>query len=122
MSETSQLQGRVRTWVVQAFGYGVADNRQERIHRFIEEALELAQALDCPKDEVLMLVDYVYNRPVGEVRQEVGGVFTTLCALCSAIGVDLEIAAKTELMRCWERIEIIRQKQATKPKSGPLPE
>ena len=67
------------------------------------------------------LVDYTYGRPVGEARQEVGGVVTTLSALCSAQGIDMHDAAEAELARIWTKIDVIRAKQAAKPKHSPLP-
>ena len=69
----------------------------------------------------MQLVDYVYNRPAGEVWQEVGGVMVTLAALCLAHEIDMHLAAEVELHRIWGKIEQIRKKQAAKPLHGPLP-
>lgn len=67
------------------------------------------------------LVDYVFGRDAGDVRQEVGGVMVTLAALCEAAGVDHEEAAEAELERNWSRIELIRAKQAGRPANSPRP-
>jgi hypothetical protein len=87
-----------------------------RVFRFVEEALELAQALDCTKDEAHQLVEYVFNRPVGEPCQEVGGTMFTLMALCWRVGIDAEAETWRELRRCWqpEVMAKIRAKQASK--------
>ena len=117
-----QYQKRVREWVETCFGEKIADDRVERNHRFLEEALELVQSAGCNKDEALRLVDYVYGRPEGEIYQEVGGTITTLCALCEANKIDLACAANDELDRIWDNVEKIRKKQAEKPKNSPLPQ
>src|SRR4051794_3958497 len=42
---TEPFQPRVQPWLVACFGAEIAGDRIERNHRFIEEALELVQAL-----------------------------------------------------------------------------
>lgn len=115
------FQSRVQPWMMACFGEAIAADRQERNHRFLEEALELVQANQCTASEAHQLVDYVYGRPVGEPSQEVGGVMVTLAALCLALGLDMHVAAETELARIWNKVEQIRAKQATKPAMSPLP-
>lgn len=117
----SSFQHRVHMWMIQCFSMPVVTDAVERNHRFLEESLELVQSLGCTPEEARQLVDYVYGRPVGETRQELGGVMVTLAALANVQGIDIEAAADTELARCWTKIEQIRAKQAAKPKHGPLP-
>lgn len=114
-------QDRVRDWLIQCFGEKVANDQRERNHRFLEESLELIQSCGATRSEAHQLVDYVFDRPVGESWQEVGGVMTTLAALCLANGIDMSLSAETELIRIWEKIDVIRAKQAAKPKHSPLP-
>ena len=115
------FQSSVLRWMLATFGEEIARDKTERNHRFLEEALELVQAAGCTASEAHQLVDYVYGRPVGEVRQEVGGVMVTLAALCCAQGVNVEECSEVELRRCWANMEKIRAKQAAKPKMSPLP-
>lgn len=115
------FQPRVQPWLLACFGEMIAGDREERNHRFLEEALELVQACGCSASEAHQLVDYVYGRPVGEPPQEVGGVMVTLAALCLANGLDMHDAAEVELARIWTKVEAIRAKQAAKPKHSPLP-
>jgi hypothetical protein len=115
------FQELVAPWMEQCFGPKIASDVTERNHRFLEEALELVQACDCTREEAHLLVDYVFNRPVGEKSQEVGGVMVTLAALCNAQDLSMNSAARTELARCWKKIDAIRAKQAQKPKNSPLP-
>lgn len=119
--QPAPFQARVKPWLLECFGEAIAADRQERNHRFLEEALELVQANQCTASEAHQLVDYVYGRPVGEPSQEVGGVMVTLAALCLALGLDMHVAAETELARIWTKVELIRAKQATKPAMSPLP-
>lgn len=104
------------------FGAEISADKTERNHRFLEESLELVQALGCTASEAHQLVDYVFSRPIGEPKQEVGGVRVTLSALCNASGIDEDLAAIDELNRIWTVIDMIRAKQAAKPKHSPLPE
>ena len=117
-----KFQDRVTVWLHECFGLSIAEDKQERNHRFIEEALELVQSCECTKEEVLILVDYVYDRPAGEKFQEIGGVMNTLAALCTAHRVDMMLAGHREVDRCWMKLESIREKQKTKPKNSPLPQ
>lgn len=115
-------QQRVREWVAACFPRSSANDRLERSHRFLEEALELAQAAGCSKDEAMALVYYVFSRPVGDALQETGGVMVTLSALCDVQAIDLEEASERELARNWDRIDLIRSKQASKPHGSALPQ
>ncbi|WP_369650146.1 MULTISPECIES: hypothetical protein [unclassified Variovorax] len=115
------FQQRVQPWLMACFGEMIAGDREERNHRFLEEALELVQACGCTASEAHQLVDYVFARPVGKKEQEVGGVMVTLAALCLAQDLDMAAAGETELARIWTKVEQIRAKQAAKPKHSPLP-
>ncbi len=118
------FQNRVQSWMLRCFGPEIAGDRAERNHRFLEEAIELVQACGCTRADAHQLVDYVFNRPVGEPVQGIGGVMVTLAALCLAGGMDMHGAGETELSRISapDVIEKIRAKQATKPKASPLPQ
>ncbi|WP_430244998.1 hypothetical protein [Neorhizobium sp. DAR64861/K0K2] len=115
------FQLRVSPWMMACFGPMIAGDREERNHRFLEEALELVQSTGCTVSEAHQLVDYVYGRALGEPSQEVGGVMVTLAALCLANALDMHDAGETELARIWTKVEQIRAKQAAKPKHSPLP-
>lgn len=115
-------QGQVEDWLEACFPADVRRDRRERNHRFLEEALELAQANGCSRDDAAALVEYVFNRPIGEPQSEVGGVLVTLASLCSALGIDMDEAGDRELARNWDRIALIRAKQAAKPHGSPLPQ
>jgi hypothetical protein len=119
--ELVAFQARVKPWMLECFGETISRDRQERNHRFLEEALELVQACGCTPGEAHQLIEYVYGRPAGDPVQEVGGVMVTLAALCLAHGMDMHAAGETELARIWTKVEQIRAKQAAKPAMSPLP-
>jgi NTP pyrophosphatase (non-canonical NTP hydrolase) len=120
LEETDYQAGSDR-WMHACFENHDRTNVQLRCWRFIEEAHELVQALGCTREDAHRLVDYTWDRPIGEPRQEVGGVMVTLAALCIAAGIDMMQAARDELARVWTRIEKIRAKHKAKPKLSPLP-
>lgn len=121
-SEITSYQTRVEKWLEACFPASVRADRSERTHRFLEEALELAQANGCSRTDAVALVEYVYGRPKGAPDQEVGGVMVTLASLCSASGINMDEAGTRELERNWSRIDIIRAKQESKPHGSPLPQ
>jgi NTP pyrophosphatase (non-canonical NTP hydrolase) len=110
------FQEQVFPWTRKVFGTEVATHKPTRLFRFIEEAVELVQAGGATRDQVMAVVDYVFNRPVGEVKQEVGGVMVTLAALCNAFDVNMNAEGTAELERVQseEMIEKIRKKQQSK--------
>ncbi len=115
------FQNGVDLWMNACFGETIKHDKLERADRFIEEALELTQAMGYSADRAHALVDYVFNRPIGEAPQEVGGVMVTLAALCNTVDVQIFSAAQTELARVWTKVEQIRAKQAAKPTGSALP-
>ncbi|MCD0167106.1 hypothetical protein IHN58_15765 [Deinococcus sp. 12RED42] len=122
-AEAGSFQVRAANWVREAFGSEPADCRDERAHRFLEEALEAVQAAGTTTEEAQQLVQYVYGREEGEITQEVGGVMLTLAPFAAAFGVDMVQAGEAELARVNtpEIIEKCRRKNASKPRNSPLP-
>ena len=98
------------------FGEEIANNKLERNFRFIEETLELVQSLNMTKEQVLAVVEYTFNRPIGEPQQELGGVLVTLFALCGANNLNAEDAFARDMSYCKENSDKIREKRFKKPK------
>lgn len=90
-------------WAVRCFGVAHCTNRGVRTIRFIEEAIELCQAMGISKEQVHKAVEVVYSRPKGEFSQEVGGVEMTLSVLCTSLGVSRNALFEKELLRCLEK-------------------
>ncbi len=111
------FQERVWTWLELCFKEQfpeLINDAKERQHRFIEESLELVQTLGLSKQEVLSLVEYVYQRPVGAIEHEAGGTCTTLAVLLKSLDIDMNAIAEKELKRNYEIIDRIREKQYSK--------
>lgn len=116
------FQSEVADWMLTCFGEEIAADRIERADRFIEEALELAQTIPgFTVERARALVEYVFNRPVGERGQEVGGVGVTLAALCNTYDLNIREEWERELARVWTKVDAIRAKQASKPVGSALP-
>ena len=111
------------TGAAHRIGKEIALDKIERNHRFLEESLELVQSCGCTISEAHQLVDYVFNREVGEPVQEMGGVMVTLAALGNANNLDMDSCGNIELERINnpDIVFKIREKQANKPKHSPLP-
>lgn len=112
-----RFQDKIRKFVVDTFGIEIADNKKERCHRFAEESLELLQACGYTKEELNTMIDYVYSRPIGSIRKEVGGTMATLAALCAAFDVDMIKEASLEGRRAIRNSQYIRMKHNGKPDS-----
>lgn len=116
------FQERVSDWLNACFGTEAASDRLDRTHRFLEEALELAQSAGCSRNDALALLDYVFSRPAGTVDAETGGVMVTLAGMAQAHGIDMTAAGEAELMKNHQRIAEIRAKRNRKPRNSPLPQ
>lgn len=86
-------------WAIRCFGRDHVYDQGTRTLRIAEEAVELIQAADIPKEKALQLVEMVYARPKGHVTQEIGGVLMTTTVLCAAHGVDPKFMFLNELRR-----------------------
>ncbi|WP_199849306.1 hypothetical protein [Stenotrophomonas maltophilia] len=118
---TRQAEGRsfqtaVAEWMGQCFLPSLYSNMTERGDRLLEEVLELLQAHGYDKARVRTLVDYVFERPIGDPAQEVGGVMVTLAGYCWVAGLDMHAAGDAELARINEpeTMAKIRAKQEAK--------
>lgn len=102
-------------WAINTFGIETATNKEERNLRFLEESLELVQSLGMSEEKVRALVDYIFDRPLGEPKQEVGGVLVTLALLCSSNGIQMQEVGYEELDRIVENSSKIGEKWKSKP-------
>ena len=96
MKPTTQI---ALDWATRSFGREHVYNFSVRALRLAEEAVELAQAYDIPKDKMIDLVNIVYARPNGNPEQEIGGVMMTVTVLAAAHGHDPEAFFDIELRR-----------------------
>lgn len=92
-------QRKVADWCAVAFGSDHAASIPQRGIRHVEEAIEASQAAGCERDMIHKLVDYVFDRPAGELWQELGGSGLTLLALAQAAGVSADECETAEIAR-----------------------
>jgi NTP pyrophosphatase (non-canonical NTP hydrolase) len=89
---------------VRAFGRDHVGDKKVRAMRLLEEAVELAQALDVPREKLDKVLDVVYSRPKGVPEQELGGVAMTFAVICRTFGTELEWELERELDRELDRV------------------
>jgi len=119
VSWSERIQRRIAGWVRSRFGDRSQDDPHERGRRFMEEAIELAQALGITSEEIAQLVSYVYSRPVGKPYQEVAGVGVTLLALAECISLDFCAITEEELWRIEDLpIDHFRRRHQAKADAG----
>lgn len=99
MSDRDQRQKVVAAWAAEAFGVEQATSLPQRGTRLLEEAVEAAQSAGTTREMAHKLVDYVFDRPAGELGQEVGGVSVTLLALCAAASLSADEQEQREIAR-----------------------
>lgn len=108
-------QKRVIDWVNKTFGHQLSATRKMG-YRFMEEAVELVEALGMTREDVHRVVDYVFDRKSpGEPFQELGGVMVTLAVVAETNGLNMMVAAEMELSRCLKNSDKIAAKDKKKP-------
>lgn len=103
-------------WLDEVFPNAGGRDPEERIIRTAEEVLELAQTENVTREQMHALVDQVFDKPVGDRMQELGGSLVTLCSYMAVRGLDGVKAFNDEFTRCRdpETIERIKAKHAQK--------
>lgn len=110
---------RFKHWTIRVFGKESWFNRQERAIRLLEETFELCQASGIPTINIRILLDRTYRRPIGELTQEVTGVFNCILAFASSQNFDLPLIYEKEVKRLEEgNVLFFREKQALKYADG----
>ena len=99
MIDRADRQIETSEWVERTFGKEHLKNSYTRIKRFMEEALELAQACGMNPDDINKIIAHVYERPPGDPGQEMGGVQLTLLALATSLSLNADHEEEKELKR-----------------------
>jgi hypothetical protein len=96
-------------WAIATFG-PVACGREERLARFVEEAIELAHAEDMPQLKLAKIINRVYRRERGDTAKEIGQAQACLETFAESIGLNSDLEAELEFKRVqtipkeeWER-------------------
>jgi hypothetical protein len=93
-------------WAADMFG-PIARNRTERASRFVEEALELAQAAGLSEDTVARIALRVYSRPAGLLPKEIGQAQATLETFAENEGMNADELAEHE----WARVRCVPREE-----------
>lgn len=112
-----ERQQAVYDWCVSAFGEEHTNSLQQRAVRFLEEAIELYQACGGDRAMAHKLLDFVMDRPVGDVAQEIGQVGLMILSISKTAGVDPDAEELKEINRVLSKDPAIfaernRQKNA----------
>lgn len=115
------LQHKIYRWMDYTFR-GMLDwaSVNERVRRLTEEVTEVAQASGMSREEMHRMVDFVYDRPSGDLEQEVAQAGLCLYGLAESLHVDLEEEVSSELARVDtpEMIRRVRDKWQLKCDAG----
>jgi NTP pyrophosphatase (non-canonical NTP hydrolase) len=94
------IQEAVHEWYETLFrGTPEEHTKKTLAMRFLEEALELAQACDLEKEDVYRQLRYTFSRPKGTVEEEIAGVMMTLQHIGNMENIDIQDATLAELER-----------------------
>lgn len=85
-------------WALQTYGSAVHGVRYQAF-RFIEEALELVQAMGLTKEDVSRTVEYVFARRRGDAYEEFGDVRLTLDIMAESLHISSDDAYENCLLR-----------------------
>lgn len=119
-------------WAKAAFGTEQSTSLHQRALRLLEEAVELYQAsaaatqgstgstwMDTARARAHELVDYVFERPVGAIGQELGGIAVCMLVYAEAADLDVDDMEVKELHRVLNKpIEEFAKRNAAKNAAG----
>ena len=114
-----QRQAMITDWARMAFGEAEATGIPQRGLRLLEEAIEAFQA--CGGDEAIAhkLVKYVFEHPLGQIGQELGGVAVTVLALAAAAGLSADEEECREIHRVLSKpLREFTERNANKNAAG----
>lgn len=118
-SKRDRRQADIFAWAKAAFAVEQATSLPQRGVRLLEEAIEAFQAVGGDPEMAHDLIDYVFGRPAGELRQELGGVGVCILALAAAAGISADEAERFEVERVLSKpLDHFRQRNAMKNAAG----
>lgn len=109
-----RFQDAATFWGYRCFGYDKSRSLKLTAYRALEEMNELAQVAGITEEQAVALVRYTWGRPVGEARNEIGGVMVTLARTSNILGIQMSSVAPEILKLCEDNIDRIREKDLKK--------
>lgn len=118
-SDMTKAQDEIHSWIESTFGKSFTHDIKERCQRFMEEACELVQSAGMSRSDAIDILNYAFNRAKEpDIETEVGGAFTTLCALSTAVNINVFRAYDRDKGKRWRDQERIKGKQERKALIG----
>lgn len=114
-----KFQNHAGRWALYCFDRNLVFNVAERNYRLLEEALEVVQSRALSRAEAHALVDFVFDKPAGDPKSEVGDLIISTAVVCHTAGYDMTEVAEDALARCWKNVDRIKAKQGTKLRFSP---
>lgn len=99
MSILSVLTQIAWEWGERCFGEKHMEDEEARGERMVEEAIEVCQCLGISRKTTHRIVDMVYDKKVGEINRELGGLVLTTAVLCQTLSTDIETVYINEILR-----------------------
>lgn len=99
----SMRQVTVVNWCRRCFGAEETNSIPQRGIRFLEEAAEAAQAATVDREMAHKVIDHVWDKPAGDLAQELGGCEIGILALANAAGLDADRCGVQEVSRVLSR-------------------
>lgn len=106
-------------WCARVFGEPHAASVAQRGIRLAEEAIEAAQAAGCEREMLHQLVDHIFEKPAGDLFQELGGVSVCALVMAESVGISLDSCEVCEIDRVTSKPDDhFRQRNAVKNAAG----
>jgi hypothetical protein len=83
------LQRRIWRWALAVFGESRARDHRERLLEVVEGVAELARSEGLGRDQVQMMVSYVYDRPARDIQHRAGAAYLSLLLYAESRGLSL---------------------------------
>lgn len=97
--DRTMRQRMVAKLILDRFGAEHANSVPQRALRFLEEAVEAYQAAGADKEMAHKLIDFVFDRPRGDLAKEIGAVGLTLLGFAAAAELDADREEDREISR-----------------------
>lgn len=109
----------IASWAERAFGRDQATSLPQRGLRLLEEAIEAYQACGGGEAMAHELVKFVFEREMGKIGQELGGVAVTTLALAAAAGLSADEEECREISRVLSKpVKEFTDRNAAKNAAG----
>jgi len=97
-SKSDERQARAFSWALATYGERVKSRRYQAL-RTLEEMIELCQTQGLSLSDIIRSAEYVYERPPGDTKVEIGDVRFSLDILAENLGLSTDGCLASTLSR-----------------------